>query len=636
MSEPTIAPFGMWPSPVTPEMVTGGTVAFSELSVDGADLYWTELRPAERGRRALVRRTAAGAIADVLPGTADLGTRVHEYGGGAYAVSGGTIVYAERSDDSVRLVMPGAEPRVLVSVAGCRYAAFAIDAEHGRVFAVREDHRDRPSTAPLNALVVLPLAGAVDAPNDAGTVVAEGHDFFLEPRVAPGGSRLAWIAYDHPDMPWNATRLYVADIAANGTLANVRCIAGEAGGESIAEVRWNVDGTLLFTSDRTNYWNPYVWDGDVVTALAPAAVEFGEPHWVFGRGMLAPLDAQRTLCAFIRDGIERPGIIAGGRLHELPYGAVDGAPLPYLGGAVFLVTPPDAPNAIVLAPNLDASDTIVIRASTAAVLEPGDISIGEPGTVTTADGDVAHYVFYPPRNAHYAGPDGALPPLIVASHGGPTSMHLPGFQLGIQWWTSRGFALAHVNYRGSSGFGRAYRDKLDAAWGVVDVVDCVSVARRLAESGHCDPERMAIRGGSSSGMTALLAVATSDVFRAAASLYGVMELESLAAETHKFEARYTDRLIGPLPDTRQRYRDRSPVHNVATIDVPVILFQGLDDHAVPPGQATAMRDALTARGVPVTYVEFEGEGHGFRKAETVRRVLEMELAFYRDVFGLTA
>jgi dipeptidyl aminopeptidase/acylaminoacyl peptidase len=352
--------------------------------------------------------------------------------------------------------------------------------------------------------------------------------------------------------------------------------------------------------------------------------------------MLAPVDEFRTLCAFIRDGVMRPGVIADGAVHELPLGPVDGTPLPFGNGAVFLSAAPDRPAAICIARSFDDPAPLVVRASTAAVLEQADISVGEPGTVATDDGEFAHYVFYPPCNGNVVAPPGAKPPLIVMSHGGPTSIHLPGFSLGIQWWTTRGFAVAHVNYRGSSGFGRAYRNRLHEQWGVVDVIDCISVARGLVAAGRCDPERIAIRGGSSSGMTALLAVATSDVFHAAASLYGVMELEALAADTHKFEARYTDGLIGPLPETRQRYVDRSPVNHVATIDAPVLLLQGLDDRVVPPDQATTMRDALTARGVKVVYEAFAGEGHGFRKAETIRRVLEMELAFYRDVFGLTA
>ncbi|HEV8021336.1 MAG TPA: prolyl oligopeptidase family serine peptidase [Candidatus Lustribacter sp.] len=635
MQPKTVARFGTWPSPVTPELVSGATVAFSELAVDGDDVYWLELRPAERGRRALVRWSPGRAAADVLPPAADAGTRVHEYGGGAYAVRDGCIVYSERHDGSVWVLERGSAPRPLVTVPDCRYAGFALDLAHGRVFAVREDHRDRAATAPENALVVLPLATTDPAAN-AGRIVASGTDFVLAPQLAPDGTQLAWIAWDQPDMPWDATRLFVAGVAADGALEHPRCVAGAQGGESIAGAQWAPDGTLLFVSDRTDWWNAYALRGERAEALAPLAAEFAEPEWVFGRRSLAPIDAQRVLCAYAQDGSFHAGLIAGGQVRELPFGPVDTAPLPFGAGAVFISAPADAPAAIAHAPRLGDAAHAIVRTASALALEADDVSIGEPLTVPTPDGEVTHLFFYPPRNASYAGPAGDLPPLIVMSHGGPTSMHTNALNFGVQWWTSRGFAVAHVNYRGSSGFGRAYRGRLAGEWGVIDVLDCISAARQLAAEGRCDPERIAIRGGSASGMTALLAVATSNVFRAATSLYGVMELEMLAADTHKFEARYTDGLVGPLPATRERYRERSPVNHIATIDAPVLLFQGLDDRVVPPSQAAAMRDALAARGIPVIYEAFEGEGHGFRKAATIARVLERELEFYRDVFGLTA
>ena len=634
MQSKRVARYGTWESSITPNLVAGATIGFSEPAVDGGAVYWLESRPSEGGRRALVRWTPDGGITDAVPASADIGTRVHEYGGGAYGVRGGCIVYASRADGSVWLVDGSAPARCIARVENCRYAAFVIDPARDGIFAVREDHRDRPPNAPENTIVLLSMRADTDPGQNDGRVIVRGTDFVLEPQLSPDGTRLAWIAWDQPAMPWDASQLYVASIDAGGTLRDVECIAGFGGGESIAETRWTPAGALLFTSDRTNWWNVYERDGFEDRALASAAAEFGEPHWVFGRRMIAPLDERQTLCAFIRDGIMRPGMIESGAVSELPYGPVDGAPLPYGDGAVFLATPPDAPASLRVAARRDGGASTVLRETAAFALDPADVSIGEPGRVTGAGGELAYYVFYPPRNAHVEGPPGDAPPLVVMSHGGPTSMHLPGLQIAVQWWTSRGFAVAHVNYRGSSGFGRAYRNRLNGEWGVVDVIDCIDVARALAAAGCCDSERIAIRGGSSSGMTALLAVATSDVFRATTSMFGVMELESLAAETHKFEARYTDGLVGPLPESIQRYRDRSPVNHAATIDVPVLLFQGLDDHAVPPSQATAMRDALAARGVPVTLVEFPGEGHGFRKPENIHRVLEMELAFYRDAFGL--
>jgi len=632
----TAARFGTWPSPVTPELVAGATLAFSELAVDGDTVTWLELRPAERGRRALVSWSPGNPPHDLLPASTDVGNRVHEYGGGAYAARDGRVVYSERSDGSVWLAEGAREPRALIVVPGCRYAGFAIDAAHERVYAVREDHRDRPPDAPENAVVVFSMAAGADPAANAGTVVAGGTDFVLAPKLAPGGTQLAWIAWNHPGMPWEATRLYLAGVTADGGVNDPRCIAGADGGEAIVAAEWTPGGTLLFTSDRTNWWNVYALRGERIEALAPRAAEFAEPPWVFGRSMIAPLDEARTLCAYVRDGSVHPALIASGSVRELPYGLVDTTPLPFRGGAVYLSAPADAPAAVCTAPSLDAASHTLVRTASAQVLDAGGVSIGEPLTVPTADGENVHLFFYPPQNAHYTGPAGERPPLIVMSHGGPTAMHTNAFNIGIQYYTSRGFAVAHVNYRGSSGFGRSYRERLAGAWGEIDVRDCITVARVLAQSGRCDPARIAIRGGSASGMTALLAAATSDVFAAAVSLYGVMELEALAADTHKFEAHYTDGLVGPLPQMRARYRDRSPVNHVATINVPVLLFQGLEDRVVPPNQATGMRDALIANNVPVVYEAFDGEGHGFRKAATIVRVLERELQFYRDVFGLTA
>ena len=314
MEPKTVVPFGTWPSPVTPDLITGGaTIGFSELAVDADAVYWLESRPAEQGRRALVRWTPGTPPADVLPLATDVVTRVHEYGGGAYAVRGGLIVYSERGDGSVWLAAPGQTPRPLVTVAGCRYAGFAIDPVHRRFYAVREDHRDRPATAPENAIVLCSLADRVDPNANAGVIVAGGTDFVLAPQLSADGTQLAWISWDHPDMPWDATRLYLAGIDAGGALTRVRCVAGSGGGEAIAAAQWAPDATLLFVSDRTNWWNLYALHGERIEALAPAAMEFAEPAWVFGRRSFAPLDSSRVLCAFVRDGIFRPGSDRGRR-----------------------------------------------------------------------------------------------------------------------------------------------------------------------------------------------------------------------------------------------------------------------------------------------------------------------------------
>ena len=628
-------PYGTWPSPVTAELLLAGTVGLSALSVDGDDVLWLEQRPGDEGRTALVRMRPGEPVADALPPGTDVGTRVHEYGGGGYAASGGRIVYSERSDGSVR-VAEADGVRTIVAVPGCRYAGFALDPARETVYAVREDHRDRPPGDPANELVAISLDSDADPAANEGRVIAAGHDFFLAPQLAPDGTELAWIAWDHPAMPWDASRLYVARIGPTGELQDTRCVAGDDADDGIVEAHWAPSGDLVFTSERTGWWNLYALRGARVVALAPVEAEIGEPPWVFGRATFVASDNGRVLCAVNRGGVVSAGFVAGGALHELPFGPVQTAPLPLGAGAVFITVPPDAPPAVCRAPQLQEPVWGVIRASSTTSLDPADISAGVPESAPTAGGETTQFVWYAPQNANVSGPADERPPLIVMSHGGPTSVHTNAFALGIQWWTSRGFAVAHVNYRGSSGFGRAYRNRIAGAWGVVDVEDCIAVARLLVESGRCDAARIAIRGGSASGLTALLAAATSTVFRAVVSLYGVMDLETLAADTHKLEARYMDGLVGPLPEARERYRERSPIAHAARIAVPVLLLQGLDDRVVPPSQAEAMRDALAARDVPVRYVPLEGEGHGFRKADTLRRVLAEELAFYRDAFGLPA
>ncbi len=627
-----VPPFGLWASPVSMELVTTGTLGFSDLQVDGEAVYWLEARAAERGRRALVRWTPSDGAHDALDFASDVGTYVHEYGGGAYTASGGHIIYSERSDGSVRLVRDG-RAREIATVPGCRYAAFAVDERRGRMYAVREDHRERPRTNPHNAVVALALEPA-DPARNAGEVIFGGTDFVLAPQLSPDGDRLAFVGWNQPLMPWDATQLFVTTLDAAGNALAVRAVAGDAN-ESIVAAAWSPSGSLIFASDRTNWWNLYAWQDDSVTALAPVDAEIGEPPWVFGRRAFFALDDTRALCAVISGGRVRAASIGAGSLTYLPFGSVDTTPLPYGDGAVYIATPADAPSSVRRARTLTDTTPDTLRAAADTALDPGDVSIGEALEIPTSDGERTHVTLYRPRNAQARPADGRRPPLIVMSHGGPTAMHATKYDIGIAWWTTRGFAVAHVNYRGSTGFGRAYRTRLDGEWGVVDVIDCISAARWLAERGACDAARIAIRGSSASGMTTLLAAATSNAFAAATSLYGVMDLMALAAETHKLEARYVDGLIGPLPAMRARYHDRSPINHVEGIDAPVLILQGLDDRVVPPDQATSMRDALRERGVRVDYEAFAGEGHGFRQAETIRRVHDLELDFYRDVLNLS-
>lgn len=627
MTEKTIAPYGTWVSPVTPQMMTEAAIGLSALAVDGEDLYWLESRPAESGRTCLCRRKPDGSIADVTPMPIDVGSRVHEYGGGAYAVLDGTIIFSERRDGSLWLIEAAQPPRRIATPEGCRYADFEFDLLRRRMLAICEDHRNRPPTNPRASIVSLPLDGGEE------TILVEGPDFLSSPRLSLDGKALAFIAWDHPNMPWDATRLYVAEVTAHGRLGPEKLIAGGTE-ELIVQPRFAADGSLYFCSDRTGWWNLYVARQNGIEAVAPIQAEIGGPHWVFGQRSYHLLEDGGILAAVVSNGLRTVAMIAQGHYEKRDLGQVLDCPLPLGHGLgerlAVIATPTDAPPSVSIKPT--GSPAIVIRAGSPSVLPDKSISAGAPIEFPTQD-TLGHGFFYPPRNRDYAAPEGELPPLVVLSHGGPTSMTTNGFGLRIQWWTTRGFAVVDVNYGGSTGFGRAYRRRLDGQWGIVDVEDCIAAAVHLAEAGLVDRNRIVIRGGSAGGFTTLAALTSSTVFKAGASLYGVADLMLLARDTHKFESRYLDRLIGPLPQAEALYRARSPINHLDRLACPIIFFQGMDDKTVPPNQAETMVAAMEARGLPVAYYAFEGEGHGFRKALTLKRVLELELDFYGRVFG---
>ena len=621
------APYGTWISPVTTELMTADAVSLGGLTVDGDALYWLEGRPAESGRTALCRRNADGSIAELTPPPINVGSRVHEYGGGSFGVEKGVIVYSERKDGSVWIIEPGKEPRQIPTPEGCRYADIEFDSRRGRVLAVREDHRDRPPTDPEAAIVALALDGGAE------TALVKGPDFLSSPRLSPDGEKLAWIAWDHPDMPWDRTRLYCAKIGNGGALEPAQLIAGEEA-EAIVQPGWSAQNILHFCSDRTGWWNLYARQNGAVAALRPIEAEIGGPHWVFRQRYCAFLEDGRIVASVVKDGVRRAALIVDGQMTPLDIGQVAECPQPIGGGLAYLATPPTAPPAIMLTPALDQT-AILIRAAAPSALPRETISIGEPISFPASHGP-GHAFWYPPKNRDFTGPAGALPPLIVLSHGGPTSMTTNHFNLNVQWWTSRGIGVVDVNYGGSTGYGRDFRRLLNRRWGLIDVEDCRAAAEHLVARGLVDGGRIAIRGGSAGGFTTLAALTASNVFRAGASLYGVADLMLLARDTHKFESRYLDGLIGPLPEAQALYAERSPIHHLDRLACPVIFFQGEDDKTVPPNQAETMVAAMKAGGLPVAYYLFAAEGHGFRKAETLRRVLELELDFYGRIFGFVA
>jgi dipeptidyl aminopeptidase/acylaminoacyl peptidase len=556
-------------------------------------------------------------------------TRVHEYGGRAYVCTGGVLFFSHFADQRLYRIDPGQAPRPITPAAALRYADLCVDAPRRLLWGVREDHRGGGGE-PVNALVALQAQGD----EAGGRVVASGHDFYASPRLSPDGTQLAWIGWKHPDMPWDGTELWLATVASDGNLRDMRCIAGGRD-EAVQQPLWSPDGALHFVSDRSGWWNLYRWREGAAQALCPMAAEFGQPHWNFGLATHAFESARRLVCSVVHDGVSRLASLDTLSLQltplDVPFshvGSLAAAP----GRVLFTGASPLQPLSVCLL-HLATGRVEVLKRGSALPINPAYTSVAQPIRFPSAGGRSAHGFFYPPTNRDFQAPPGEKPPLLVLSHGGPTSMAIDAYKSGIQFWSSRGFAVLDVNYGGSSGFGRAYRQRLDGQWGVVDVDDCVAGARFLVQRGDVDGARLIIRGNSAGGYTTLSALAFRDTFRCGASHYGIGDLEALAKDTHKFEARYLDRLVGPYPAARAVYRARSPIHHLQGIDCPLILLQGAEDRVVPPEQSRRLHAALKARGVPVAYLEFEGEQHGFRQLQNIVRALEAEAYFYARVFG---
>ncbi|MFQ5610760.1 MAG: S9 family peptidase [Anaerolineae bacterium] len=628
MTKPQITPYGSWKSPVTAEMVASEAIRLSEIALDGRDIYWQERRPTEGGRSVIVRRAADGRVSDITPPAFNARTRVHEYGGGAFAVHKGVVYFANFADQRLYRQDPGREPRPLTPEAPLRYADMIVDPRRERLVCVHEDHT-RAGEEATNTIVGVGLDG-----RGSGQVLVSGSDFYAFPRLSPDGSRLAWQAWNHPNMPWDGSELWVAEIQGDGALGRAERVAGGES-ESIFQPQWSPGGTLYFVSDRSGWWNLYRWREGQVEPLLEMEAEFGLPQWVFGRSTYAFASPERLICSFSQHGTWQLADLnlATGQLSpfNLPYTVIEYVQA-RAGQVVFLAGSPSQPPSVVRL-DLASGQSEVLRRASSISLDSGYLS--EPAAIEfpTEQGLTAHGLFYRPKNRDVLAPDEERPPLLVLSHGGPTGATSGELDLGIQFWTSRGFAVLDVNYGGSTGYGRDYRRRLDGRWGLVDVDDCLNGARYLVERGQVDRERLAIRGGSAGGYTTLAALTFRDLFKAGASYFGVSDLEALTRETHKFESRYLDRLIGPYPERLDLYRARSPIHHTGQLSCPVIFFQGLEDLVVPPNQAETMVEALRAKGVPVAYLPFEGEQHGFRRAENIQRCLEAELYFYAQIFG---
>jgi dipeptidyl aminopeptidase/acylaminoacyl peptidase len=621
------APCGAWTSPITAAAVAAGATPLSQVMLDGGDVFWLAGRASEGGRNTLLR-LSSGQVEELTPAPLNVRTRVHEYGGGAVLVADSHVWFSNFADNRVyRLGRTGGEP-VPVSAGGDeRWADFVLDRARQRLIGVREDHSDA-STYPDNTLCALGADGMQ-------TVLVDGNDFYSSPRLSPDGKHIAWLSWDHPRMPWQGTQLWLAEIGDDGTLLDGRLVAGGTE-EAIVQPEWSPDGTLYFVSDRSGWWNLYRYEHGVVHAVCPREAEFGLPHWTFGNSMYGFRSASEIVCAYIEEGVSRLARldVASGELTPIatPYEEirdlrVEGDTVALLGGAPTLA-------AEIARIDLATGRHDVLARSIGQLPDVGYLSIPQSIRYPSKDGRTAYAFYYPPTNRDFAPQPGELPPLMVIGHGGPTGMAASTLKLATQFWTSRGIAVLDVNYGGSTGFGRAYRDLLKGQWGVIDVEDCVAGAQYLADQGLVDRERLVIRGGSAGGLTTLCALAFHDVFKAGASYYGVSDLKGLDADSHKFESHYNEYLIAPKDVADRVYAERSPINHTDKLRRPMIFFQGLDDKVVPPQQSEVMVDALRARGVPVAYLTLDGEGHGFRKADSIVRTLEAELYFYLRVFGI--
>lgn len=622
----TRAPFGSWRSPIDSALVASEALRFSEVLLDGEELYWLERRPHEEGRSVVVCRRDDGRIEDCIPREMNARTLVHEYGGGSYTVHGGELFFVNFDDQRLYRSSLEAAPRALTAPSALRFADFHLDAERSRLLSVVEDHTGEGADEPKN------YVGSVSLDDGGVESLVEGDDFYSDPILSPDGRRLAWLSWSHPNMPWDGTLLRVADLAADGRPREPRVVAGSAS-ESVFQPRWSPAGELFFVSDRSGWWNLYRSSDNGVRPVFEGAVEVGLPLWVFGMSTYAFADNDTVVLTYCDAGLWRWAEIRDGTVRRRTTTFTDIQYLQAGGGRTAFVGANSVEAPSVVTASVASDDVEIVRSSSRAEIDTGYLSSPSPVEFSIASGGAGHAFFYAPQNKDYEGPAGELPMLLVLSHGGPTAAASSSRNLGIQYWTSRGFAVVDVNYRGSTGYGRAYRQALDGEWGIADVEDCASVARALVEAGKVDGDRLAIRGGSAGGYTTLAALAFTETFCAGASYYGIGDLESLARDTHKFESRYLDRLVGPYPESRELYLQRSPVQVPHRLSCPVIFLQGLEDKVVPPSQAEAMVAALRDRGVAVAYLPFAGEQHGFRRSENIRRAMEAELYFYSRVFA---
>jgi len=625
-----ISPYGSWRSPITSDMVASGLVDLGQIEIEDKDIYWCEMRPSDKGRYVIVRYSPVEGTVDINPSPFNARTRVHEYGGGSYKVLGNEVFFTNFTDQRIYKMKQGEKLVPITLETELRHADFEFDSIHERLICVREDHREKGMEA-ANTIVSLDLEG-----KNFKTIVY-GNDFYSSPRISPKGKYLAWLTWNHPHMPWDKTELWIGKLSQDGSIGE-RIQINNNITESVVQPSWSPDGILHFVSDRNNWWNIYCWKNGEVKTLYPKEAEFAQPPWTFAQSNY-DFESQNTIiCSYTQKGrwhIARLNTETG-KLEDIetPYTHISSlhTTCEY---AVFIGGSPREANSIVKL-DLNTLNTDVLKRSSKITVDAGYLSQPKPIEFPTEKGLTAHGIYYKPRNKDYTAPSGTLPPLLVSVHGGPTAAASATLSLRVQFWTGRGFAVVEVNYGGSTGYGREYRERLHGQWGVVDVDDSVNAAKYLVDIGEVDEEKLAISGGSAGGYTTINSLTFRDVFKAGASYFGISDLETFVNDTHKFESRYLVFLVGPYPEKRDVHYQRSAINFLDQLDVPIILFQGLDDKIVPPSQAELIVEALRNRGGSVAYLPFEGEQHGFRQAKNIKRSLEAELFFYSRIFGFTS
>jgi len=633
--------YGSWPSQFSTESIASTGHRFGHLTVDNGSVYWLESLPEESGRVVMFCAEENTEARKITADGYSVRTRVHEYGGADFSVKDGIIIFANDSDQRLYLQQGYNTPRPITPEPafkhGARYTDIDISSTGDWIICIRERHtEDGEPLDVINEIVKISLTDSQSSEILEPEILVSGSDFYSYPRISPNGHRLTWTSWEHPNMPWDQTALWMADLDSSGYLTNTRSILNNEN-ESVYQPAWCPDGELHFVSDRNGWWNIYSFRDDVLNGLTPVNVEFGYPQWQFGTSSYAFIDSRTLFAAYVENGREHLCLIEPEKGHitplEMPYCTFQGG-LYFDNNKLYFIAATETEAAAVISWDLTKQQATQISKINKTQLKHDDISIAQAIKFPTTNNNKAHAFFYKPVNSQYQGLDDEKPPLIVLSHGGPTAATTAEFNNSIQFWTNRGFAVVDVNYGGSTGYGREYRDRLKGQWGIVDVEDCVHAAEYLVTEGLVDSKRLAIRGGSAGGYTTYVALTNYSLFAAGVSRYGVADLSCLVKESHKFEVRYLDSMIGPWPEAKDVYHSRSPINHADKFNCPVLLLQGDEDAVVPPAQSIAMAEALDKKQIPHALIMLKGEQHGFRKSENICLALESELNFYCQIFKI--